>query len=88
MRRSAETVHYAAPISCEVVGTLGISHQILDFTVIIIGWTLFIGVMMYPALHLVGLLICAAILLHGAAEHGRHARQVRVLKAAAVKADC
>ncbi len=66
MRDRTEATQYIGPVSCKVVCFLDISHAILDFAVIVSSWTILIGVVMYPAMQLVGLLICAAILLRGA----------------------
>ena len=63
------------------------AQAIRDGAFIIIAWALFVAAMLYPVLQIVGLLICALLLLRGGGERDWRSRD-RVLKARPVIAGC
>ena len=58
---------------------VGAGRAVRDTAFIVIAWALFIAAMVYPVLQLVGLLICALLLLRGGEGRDWRSRD-RVLK--------
>lgn len=76
MRFSEETTGHIRSGSRFVAG---VRHEILNIVFIVLAWVLFLAAMIYPVLHLVGLLICGIAILRGTDERGWSSRD-RVLK--------